>query len=142
MPAATASRSNLVALSILVVAAIWFFSLAGGPAKPTVPVKSVSVEEAKALIDEGALVIDVRVLTASGPSHIPTAQLIPLEMLASYLDKLEAHKTKPIVVYCNEGNGRGPEATSMLNKAGYTQAVNLKSGIEGWRAANLPTQGS
>ena len=28
---------------------------------------------------------------------------------------------------------------ALLNEAGYTQAVNLKTGIEGWRAANLPT---
>jgi rhodanese-related sulfurtransferase len=27
----------------------------------------------------------------------------------------------------------------VLNEAGYVNAVNLKQGIEGWRAASLPT---
>lgn len=102
-------------------------------------IKEVSVQEAKVLIDAGALVIDVRDHSASIASHIPGAHLYPIQVLGSKLAEIEAYKTKPIVVYCNEGNSRGPQATEMLNKAGYAQAVNLKSGIEGWRAAQLPT---
>jgi len=28
----------------------------------------------------------------------------------------------------------------LLNKSGYSQAVNLKEGIEGWRKAGLPVR--
>lgn len=34
------------------------------------------------------------------------------------------------------------QATSLLNRAGYVNAVNLKPGIEGWAAAGLPIQQS
>lgn len=37
----------------------------------------------------------------------------------------------------HDGTTTGPEATQVLNKAGYSKAVNLKSGIEGWERAGL-----
>ena len=63
----------------------------------------------------------------------------PLAGLADRMSEVSVDKSAPIVVYCNEGTNRGPRGTALLNEAGYTQAVNLRTGIEGWRAANLPT---
>lgn len=105
--------------------------------KPSVP--EVDVVAAKALIDSGATVIDVREKEVSAGSHIAGAMLIPLSALSQSLNTLALDRTKPIVVYCNEGTSRGPDGTAALHRAGYTNAVNLKSGIEGWRAAGLPT---
>jgi len=34
----------------------------------------------------------------------------------------------------------GLEAASLLNKASYAKAVNVKSGISGWANAGLPVQ--
>ena len=102
-------------------------------------VKDVSVSEARELIAAGAVVVDVRDRSVSGSSHINGALLIPLEGLADRMSEVSVDKSAPIVVYCNEGTSRGPRGTALLNEAGYTQAVNLKTGIEGWRAANLPT---
>ena len=107
---------------------------AGGP---VLPYKSndVSVPEAISLIESGALVIDVRY---SPTTHLPGAMLIPMEVLAARLEKLEIAKTQPIVVYCGNGAARGPEAAQILTRAGFTNVVNLGSGIEAWRAAGLP----
>jgi rhodanese-related sulfurtransferase len=43
-------------------------------------------------------------------------------------------------VYCNDGSVTGPSATALLNKSGFPLAVNLQSGIEGWRAAGFQTK--
>jgi rhodanese-related sulfurtransferase len=102
-------------------------------------VNEVSALEAKVLIDEGALVIDVRERAASDRNHVPGAMLFPLELLPARLAQLEYAKAKKIVVYCGDGSTRGPQATSILNNAGFAQAVNLRSGFEGWRKAGLPT---
>lgn len=102
-------------------------------------VEEVDVSGAKALIDAGAVVVDVRESDVSSGSHIPGALLIPIGVLAQRVTELSSNKTRPVVVYCNEGTKRGPEGTAVLNNAGYAKAVNLKSGIEGWRAAGLPT---
>lgn len=102
-------------------------------------VKEVTALEAKALMDAGAIVIDVRDRAISGRMHLPGAMLIPVELLAASLTQLESAKAKNIVVYCGDGSTRGPKATSTLNNAGFAQAVNLRSGIESWRNAGLPT---
>ena len=102
-------------------------------------VNEVTALEAKALIDAGAIVIDVRERALSGHIHLPGAMLIPVESLQAKLKQLESAKAQNIVVYCGDGSTRGPRATSILNNAGFAQAVNLKSGFEGWRNAGLPT---
>jgi rhodanese-related sulfurtransferase len=101
-------------------------------------VTDVTVQEAAALMDAGALVIDVRARAAAGAARVPGALLIPVEALAARLSELEHAKTQSIVVYCGRGTARGPEAAHILTQAGFTRVVNLGSGIEGWRAAGLP----
>jgi rhodanese-related sulfurtransferase len=133
----TRTDNRIVLISLAVVIAV-FLIFGGTGGRPNV--KDVSVSEAKALVDAGAVVVDVRERSASSASHIPGALLIPLDGLAARMTELSVDKSQPIVVYCNEGTNRGPKGTAVLNEAGYSQAVNLKSGIEGWRAANLPTQ--
>jgi rhodanese-related sulfurtransferase len=102
-------------------------------------VNEVTAPQAKALIDAGAIVIDVRDGAASQRDHLPGAVLFPLELLPARLAQLEYAKAKKVVVYCGNGSARGPKATSILNNAGFAHAVNLQSGIEGWRKAGLPT---
>jgi rhodanese-related sulfurtransferase len=53
---------------------------------------------------------------------------------------LEYAKAQPILVYCSDGLSIGPEATRILNEAGYAGAVNLRDGIEGWDKAGLPVK--
>lgn len=106
--------------------------------KPAHNATHVSVQEAIALIDDGALVIDVR---RAPPTHLPGAMRIPLDVLAARLAGMQVAKTQPIVVYCGNGSRLGPEAAHVLTRAGYTHVVNLQPGIEGWRAAGLPVRG-
>jgi rhodanese-related sulfurtransferase len=49
-------------------------------------------------------------------------------------------KTRTLVVYCNRGLARGPEATQLLRAAGFNHAFNLASGIEGWAEAGMPAE--
>jgi rhodanese-related sulfurtransferase len=107
---------------------------------PAVP--EIDVFGAKDLIDAGAVVIDVREREASSGSHVQGALLIPLGVLAQRVTELSLDKAKPVIVYCGDGDARGPEGTEVLQQAGYSRAVNMKQGIQGWRAAGLPTQGS
>ena len=105
---------------------------------PVADVREVSAQEAQALMAIGAVVIDVRDKAVSDRAHLPGALLIPLEVLEARIDKLQLAKTADIVVYCGDGSSVGPRAASTLNRAGYTKAVNLKSGFQGWTAAGLP----
>ncbi len=103
---------------------------------PSHEVSQLTIAQAKTLIDEGAMVIDVRGREAFDYRHIPGAINLPLAVLQTGLPAIlsQAHD-KPIVVYCNDGVRTGPQATEILNRAGFAQASNVQSGIEGWVAA-------
>jgi len=125
-------------LALLGVAAAMYWSTL--PGEPPVEVRSVSVEDARMLIAGGALVVDVRIPDQAIREHVPGARLIPLESLADDLPRMgAAARERTVVVYCGTGRGRGEEATALLQKAGFSKAVNLETGFEGWRAAGLPT---
>lgn len=102
-------------------------------------VRDVSAQEAKAMLDAGAIAIDVREKAVAASSHLPGSLLIPLEVLAANLSRLEAYKAYPLVVYCGDGSSRGPEAAALLTRAGFSKVVNLRYGIDGWRSAGLQT---
>lgn len=102
-------------------------------------IAEVGLDEAKALIAAGAPVIDARAKDAFEHRHLPGAINLPLATLRLGLPAtFAAAKHAPLLVYCGDGLTIGPEATSILNRAGYTKAVNLKPGIEGWADAGLP----
>src|SRR3989442_12167529 len=121
---------------LLLLAAAVFASMPGNRHSD---VRQVDVHEAKALIDAGALVIDVRERAVAANAHLPGALLMPLEALAANLARIEAAQAGAIVVYCGDGSTRGPEAAHLLTQAGFIQTVNLRPGLEGWRRAGLPT---
>lgn len=102
-------------------------------------VPEVDIPAAKALMEAGAVVIDVRPESAYDDRHIPGALLIPLAMLRAGIPaELEGLKEQDIVIYCNQGTQVGKEATHILNEAGYARARNLRSGISGWADAGQP----
>ena len=102
----------------------------------TYDVASISAVRAKQLIDQGAVVIDVRGPKTYGESHIPGAISVPLSALESAIPRsLADAKTKAVVVYCGDGVTIGPKGTYLLNQAGYRQAVNLEGGFKSWKSA-------
>ena len=119
---------------VLVVASLLIYTAV--IPKPNYNIKEVSAIEARELIDAGAVVIDVR---ERPDLRLPGALLLPQAALEVGVAKVNLAKTAPIVVYCGDGSSIGPKATATLNRAGYTNAVNLKSGFQGWQAAGLPT---
>jgi len=99
----------------------------------------VDVDAAQALLDAGALLVDVREPEEYAAGHIPGAVNVPRGVLEFRIARNYAFETKaqPIVVYCRTG-GRAALATQSLNALGYTGAVSLAGGIAAWRAAEAP----
>lgn len=122
---------------------VWLAAGLGRSGSVAHDVPQASVTEAKALLDAGAIVIDVRGQHQFADRHLPNAALVPIDVLQTAVPAwLLAAKDKPVVVYCNRGVGSGPAATHLLQAAGFTQVVNLASGIEGWAKAGMPVQRS
>jgi rhodanese-related sulfurtransferase len=130
---------NFVLPVFLGVALLLFLATRPDSSAPRYQVPEATLEQARALIEAGALVVDVRGVEQFGYRHIPNAVLVPLAALQTAIPaSLATAKNRAIVVYCNQGLAHGPEATHLLQQAGFTNVVNLKAGIEGWAAAGLP----
>jgi rhodanese-related sulfurtransferase len=96
----------------------------------------VDREEARALLENGAQLIDVRVGHEWEAGHIAGATHLPLEELPERVGELD--RERPVVLYCRGGT-RSTMATDALSEAGY-DAVKLQEGIVGWSEAELPLE--
>lgn len=100
-------------------------------------ISEINTLEATRLMNEDALMLDVREDNEWAVGHIPNAKHIRLGQLSDQLSQLEKFKDQPIVVYCRSGNRSG-RACALLKKAGFANANNLAGGITAWEQANLP----
>ncbi|MBI5880486.1 MAG: rhodanese-like domain-containing protein [Chloroflexi bacterium] len=81
--------------------------------------------------------LDVREASeVAANGYIDGGVLIPIRTLTKNLDKLPA-KDQAIVIYCASGH-RGSLAMETLQLLGYTNVKSLASGLNAWKAANLP----
>jgi rhodanese-related sulfurtransferase len=90
-------------------------------------------EEARALIEAGAQLVDVRVAHEWDSGHIAGATHLPLEQLAERSGELD--RERPVVLYCRGGT-RSTMAAEALAGAGF-DASKLSEGIVGWEEAGL-----
>lgn len=74
------------------------------------------------LIQDGALVLDVRTPGEYAGGHVIGSVNIPLDRLSSQLQRLK-DKNQPIITCCASGM-RSSAARAVLTKAGYTRVVN------------------
>ncbi len=73
-------------------------------------------EKVKALLDKGALIVDVRTPDEYRSGHITESVNIPLNLIPNKVNELK-RKNKPIVVCCRSG-ARSGMAANQLRKAG------------------------
>lgn len=91
---------------------------------------------AKRLPQNGLLIVDVRGKTEYAQKHIVGARHIPLGYLARNLESLPKDRT--IVTQCASGY-RSQIAASLLQAAGFDNAISLNEGEECW-SRYLPTE--
>lgn len=72
------------------------------------------------LVQDGALVLDVRTTGEFANGHIKGSVNVPLNKLPQYLPKIK-DKTKSIIVCCASGS-RSSQAMGVLNYNGFTNA--------------------
>lgn len=77
--------------------------------------------EAKAweLIEQGALLVDVRTTQEYAQGHLKNSLHIAYPEIVDRFNQMEIRKDLPVVLYCRSGNRSGI-AYQMLTDAGYT----------------------
>ncbi|WP_225755113.1 rhodanese-like domain-containing protein [Actinotalea sp. Marseille-Q4924] len=92
---------------------------------------TVRVDRAIDLLDDGAVLVDVREKDEWRTGHAPQARHIPLGRLQTESRRLP--KDVPVVVMCASGM-RSRGAAAQLRAAGY-RATSLSGGLAAWRTA-------
>ncbi len=95
----------------------------------------VNTMQATRLINDGAVLLDVRESSEFSAGHVNGSRHIPVGEIATRAGELPAGK--PVVVICASG-ARASRAASALRKAGRADVHCLEGGLAGWKRAGLP----
>lgn len=98
----------------------------------------VSLLQATQLINQGkALIVDVRDPADFAAGHVRDAINIPAKDLPNRMAELEKHKSKSVIVVCQNGV-QSSRAATQLGKAGFAEVFSLNGGLAAWQAQGLP----
>ncbi len=118
-----------VLLAGLAAAYEWSRTRSGG--------QSVGPTDAVRLMNEGALVLDVRSRDQYEAGHLIDARNVPSADLAQSVETLKKFRDKPVLTCCETGMTAGT-AARVLREQGFSKVATLRGGLQAWRAENLP----
>ena len=98
---------------------------------------AVDPAEAVGLINNDAMVVDLRGADSFALGHIVSAKNIPMDELDGNHDRLAAAKNKPVLAVCQSGI-TSTKAVAQLKKSGFESVYGLKGGMAAWSQAGLP----
>jgi rhodanese-related sulfurtransferase len=99
--------------------------------------QAVGVADAVRLMNQGALLVDVRSQAEFDSGHIIDARHVPQEQLAQAGETLKRYKDKVVITCCETGMRSGA-AARVLRGQGFGKVVNLRGGLQAWRGESLP----
>lgn len=83
------------------------------------------VDAKEKIINESAILIDVRSPEEYNEEHIEGATLLPVDTIdEESISAITENKEAPIIVYCRSGN-RSSQALDLLKKLGYKEVYDL-----------------
>jgi rhodanese-related sulfurtransferase len=98
---------------------------------------AISSQDLIRLMNQGALVLDIRKPDEYASGHVNGAKQLPSDQILTAGENFKRFKEKPVVVYCESGS-LAAAAVRQLNLQGFTKAFSLRGGIAAWRAEHLP----
>jgi rhodanese-related sulfurtransferase len=98
---------------------------------------AISSQDLIRLMNQGALVLDIRKPDEFAAGHVNGAKQLPSDQILTAGENFKRFKEKPVVVY-DESGSLAAAAVRQLNNQGFTKAFSLRGGFAGWRAENLP----
>jgi rhodanese-related sulfurtransferase len=100
-------------------------------------VAAISPQDLIRLMNQGALLIDLRSQEQFAAGHVAGARLMTGEQILKGAETLKKYKEKVVVVYDDTGS-LSASARRQLTGQGFTKVFNLRGGLAAWRAENLP----
>ncbi|MGY4567125.1 rhodanese family protein [Bradyrhizobium sp. USDA 3256] len=101
------------------------------------PLPAIKPAEARRLLDNGGLLVDIREVDEHAREKIPGARNLPL----SKLDEIDlaVHQGKPVIFHCKSGARTQANAARLATKLGEAcEAFIVEGGLDAWHRAGLP----
>src|ERR1700681_362438 len=98
---------------------------------------ALSAMQAVRLMNQGALVIDLRGKELYDAGHITDARNVPAADIEAQADSLKKWREKTVITYCDSGVN-GASSARTLAKLGFTKVFNLQGGLNAWIKDNMP----
>lgn len=99
----------------------------------------VSAVDAVRLMNQGAVVLDVRKPEEFATGHIVNSKNVAKDTLDADAKLLNKYRNKVVLTVCDNGLNAN-RAANALRKAGIEQAFSIRGGIAGWRKENMPIE--
>jgi len=100
-------------------------------------VENITPERAKKMVEDGAVLIDIREAHEHARENIPGARHVAL----SQIDQRHPaqHGDTVLIFHCKSGGRTNMNAAKLAARAENCEVYLLGGGIEAWRHAGLPT---
>ncbi|MEJ0086053.1 MAG: rhodanese-like domain-containing protein [Pseudomonadota bacterium] len=98
---------------------------------------AISAQDLIRLMNQGALVLDIRKPEQFAAGHVNGAKQLDSDKILTAGDTFKRFKEKPVIVYCDSGS-LAAAAARQLTQQGFTKAFTLRGGFAAWRTENLP----
>ncbi len=100
-------------------------------------IAAISPQDVIRLMNQGALLIDLRPQEQFAAGHVSGARQMTGEQILKGTETLKKYREKFVVIYDDTGT-LSASARRQLANQGFTKAFNLRGGLAAWRSENLP----
>jgi thiosulfate sulfurtransferase len=98
--------------------------------------KRIPPEQAQALREQGAVMVDVRDAQTFASNHVPHSQHLDNHSIHNFIR--EADLDKPLIVICYHGNSSQSAAAYLVGQ-GFSEVYSVDGGFELWKNT-FPTE--
>ena len=96
-------------------------------------IDEVDPSEVKELLQEGAVIIDVRETEELSSGLLPGAKHVPRSYLETRIEGIVPDRSAHIILYCASGNRSAYGARTLEQDMGYEHVESMKGGITLWK---------
>jgi rhodanese-related sulfurtransferase len=105
---------------------------------PSPQIPSVSVDEVEDLVEQGALLIDIRERNEWDEARIGGAEFKPMSEINAWYQDLP--RDRQVILYCRSGSRSAQAVHALTTQADFDNVFNMTGGIIAWAAADLPIE--
>ncbi|MEE8386454.1 MAG: rhodanese-like domain-containing protein, partial [Dehalococcoidia bacterium] len=101
-------------------------------------VPAIGPEDAVVMLEEGALMVDVREAVEWENTHIDGAILKPMSTIQEWWQDLP--RDVDLIMQCRTGSRSAQVTDALIHQGGFDRVFNLEGGIIAWHSAGLPIE--